>query len=66
VRLAMWSLAGRLDSPPIPSGCLALLCRPAASQVPKALWLKQNEPGVYDRAHWICEYQVEGGRAVCR
>ncbi|GBF92749.1 carbohydrate kinase [Raphidocelis subcapitata] len=25
--------------------------------VPKALWLKQNEPKVYGAAHWICEYQ---------
>ena len=29
--------------------------------VPKALWLKQYEPQVYDGAKWICEYQV-GGR----
>jgi ribulose kinase len=34
--------------------------------VPKALWLKQNEPGVYDAAHWVCEYQVRAAawRAV--
>ena len=25
--------------------------------IPKALWLKRNEPEVYDRAHRICEYQ---------
>ncbi|VDS10216.1 Ribulokinase [Paracoccus haematequi] len=25
--------------------------------IPKALWLKRNEPHVYDAAHTICEYQ---------
>ena len=25
--------------------------------IPKALWLKRNEPQVYDAAHTICEYQ---------
>lgn len=25
--------------------------------IPKALWLKRNEPAIYDRAHRICEYQ---------
>lgn len=25
--------------------------------IPKALWLKRNEPEVFDRAHRICEYQ---------
>ena len=25
--------------------------------IPKALWLKRNEPETYDRAHRICEYQ---------
>ncbi|MEP3845989.1 MAG: FGGY-family carbohydrate kinase [Paracoccaceae bacterium] len=25
--------------------------------IPKALWLKRNEPEVYDKAHRICEYQ---------
>jgi len=25
--------------------------------IPKALWLKRNEPQVFDRAHRICEYQ---------
>ncbi|MEM9248521.1 MAG: FGGY-family carbohydrate kinase [Pseudomonadota bacterium] len=25
--------------------------------LPKALWLKRNEPEIYDRAHRICEYQ---------
>ena len=25
--------------------------------IPKALWLKQNEPAVYDSAYRICEYQ---------
>ncbi len=25
--------------------------------IPKALWLKRNEPAVFDRAHRICEYQ---------
>jgi ribulose kinase len=25
--------------------------------IPKALWLKRNEPRIYDSAHTICEYQ---------
>jgi ribulose kinase len=25
--------------------------------IPKALWLKRNEPEIFDRAHRICEYQ---------
>ena len=25
--------------------------------IPKALWLRRNEPGLFDRAHRICEYQ---------
>jgi ribulose kinase len=25
--------------------------------IPKALWIKRNEPEVYDKAHTICEYQ---------
>lgn len=25
--------------------------------IPKALWLKRNEPDIYDKAHRICEYQ---------
>ncbi len=25
--------------------------------IPKALWIKRNEPDIYDRAHTICEYQ---------
>ncbi|ARU01762.1 ribulokinase [Yoonia vestfoldensis] len=25
--------------------------------IPKALWLKRNEPEIYDKAHRICEYQ---------
>ena len=29
--------------------------------VPKALWLKEQEPEVFDRAAVICEYQVGGG-----
>lgn len=30
--------------------------------VPKALWLKEQEPEVFDRAAVICEYQVGGGQ----
>jgi sugar (pentulose or hexulose) kinase len=34
--------------------------------VPKARWLKQRERGVYDAAHWICEYQVSRlGGGLC-
>lgn len=29
--------------------------------VPKALWLKENEPQVFDSAAVVCEYQVGGG-----
>jgi ribosomal protein L32 len=29
--------------------------------IPKALWIKENEPGVFDQASHICEYQVTGG-----
>jgi ribulose kinase len=25
--------------------------------IPKALWLKRNDPQIYDKAHRICEYQ---------
>jgi ribulose kinase len=32
--------------------------------VPKALWLKQEEPNTYIAAHWICEYQVGRGGDV--
>jgi len=33
--------------------------------VPKALWLKQNEPEVFAQATHICEYQVrQAGRHV--
>ena len=26
--------------------------------IPKALWIKENEPAVFEKARWICEYQV--------
>lgn len=29
--------------------------------VPKALWLRDSEPAVYEAAHRICEYQAGGG-----
>ncbi|CAN0293781.1 unnamed protein product, partial [Ectocarpus sp. 4 AP-2014] len=25
--------------------------------IPKALWLKKNEPELFARAHYVCEYQ---------
>ena len=31
--------------------------------VPKALWLKEREPGTFERANYICEFQVSAGRA---
>ena len=34
------------------------------SQVPKARWLKQMEPNVYDSARWVCEYQVHQSNAA--
>lgn len=35
----------------------SILDPPTAPQVPKALWLKLNEPETFDRATFICEYQ---------